>query len=184
MKPEKEEYINKLETTATQYKKPNQKMIDQYLQFYKNAKENKDIKACYLGVDKQFRIISRDSYISTLTDPEVMFEYVLYPQYCDGNIKIKAEVFGMMVSFIQSDNAIELYQAFSFLCAEMMMSKFFGKIPFTIFDKELAKVMKEKVVKMKNSLISFKDGDFGKYKTSVYDVICDIMKSSNLFCRE
>ena len=70
LKPEKEEYVNKLETTATQYKKPNQKMIDQYLQFYKNAKENKDIKACYLGVDKQFRIISRDSYISTLTDPE------------------------------------------------------------------------------------------------------------------
>lgn len=184
MKPEKEEYVNKLETTATQYKKPNQKMIDQYLQFYKNAKENKDIKACYLGVDKQFRIISRDSYISTLTDPEVMFEYVLYPQYCDGNIEIKAEVFGMMVSFIQSDNAIELYQAFSFLCAEMMMSKFFGKIPFTIFDKELAKVMKEKVVKMKNSLISFKDNDFGKYKTSMYDIICGIMKSSNLFCRE
>lgn len=184
MKPEKEEYVNKLETTATQYKKPNQKMIDQYLQFYKNAKENKDIKACYLGVDKQFRIISRDSYISTLTDPEVMLEYVLYPQYCDGNIEIKAEVFGMMVSFIQSDNAIELYQAFSFLCAEMMMSKFFGKIPFTIFDKELAKVMKEKVVIMKNSLISFKDSDFGKYKTSMYDIICGIMKSSNLFCRE
>ena len=184
MKPEKEEYVNKLETTATQYKKPNQKMIDQYLQFYKNAKENKDIKACYLGVDKQFRIISRDSYISTLTDPEVMLDYVLYPQYCDGNIEIKAEVFGMMVSFIQSDNAIELYQAFSFLCAEMMMSKFFGKIPFTIFDKELAKVMKEKVVKMKNSLISFKDNDFGKYKTSMYDIICGIMKSSNLFCRE
>ena len=176
MKPEKEEYVNKLETTATQYKKPNQKMIDQYLQFYKNAKENKDIKACYLGVDKQFRIISRD--------PEVMLEYVLYPQYCDGNIEIKAEVFGMMVSFIQRDNAIELYQAFSFLCAEMMMSKFFGKIPFTIFDKELAKVMKEKVVKMKNSLISFKDSDLGKYKTSMYDIICGIMKSSNLFCRE
>ena len=33
-------------------------------------------------------------------------------------------------------------------------------------------------------IISFKDGDFGKYKTSMYDVICDIMKSSNLFCRE
>ena len=113
-----------------------------------------------------------------------MLEYVLYPQYCDGNIEIKAEVFGMMVSFIQRDNAIELYQAFSFLCAEMMMSKFFGKIPFTIFDKELAKVMKEKVVKMKNSLISFKDSDFGKYKTSMYDIICGIMKSSNLFCRE
>lgn len=184
MKPEKEEYVNKLETTATQYKKPNQKMINQYLRIYEKSKENNDIKACYLGLDKQLRIVSRDSYISTLTDPEVMLEYVLYPQYCDGNIEIKAEVFGMMVSFIQSDNAIELYQAFSFLCAEMMMSKFFGKIPFTIFDKELAKVMKEKVVKMKNSLISFKDGDFGKYKTSMYDVICGIMKSSNLFCRE
>ena len=62
-----------------------------------------------------------------MTDPEVMLEYVLYPQYCEGHIKIKAEVFGMMVSFIQSDNAIELYQAFSFLCAEMMMNKFLEK---------------------------------------------------------
>ena len=167
MKSEKKDNINNQETTATQYKKPNQKMIDRYLQSYEKAKEDKDIKACYLGLDRQFRIVSRDSYISTLTDPEVMLEYVLYPQYCDGNIEIKAEVFGMMVYFIQSDNAIELYQAFSFLCAEMMMSKFFGKMPFTIFDEELAKVMKEKVVKMKNSLISFKDGDFGKYKTSM-----------------
>ena len=62
-----------------------------------------------------------------------------------------------------------------------MMNKFFGEIPFTIFDKNLANVMKEKVVKMKNSLISFKDGDFGKYKTSMYDVVQSIMKSSNLF---
>ena len=57
-------------------------------------------------------------------------------------------------------------------------------VQFLFFRHALAKVMKEKVVKMKNSLISFKDGDFGKYKTSMYDVICDIMKSSNLFCRE
>ena len=184
MESEKKDYISNQETTAVYYKKPNQKMIDRYLQIYEKAKENKNIKACYLGLDKQFRIIRRDSYISILTDPEVMFEYILYPQYCDGNTEIKAEVFDMMVSFIQSDNAVELYQAFSFLSAEIMMSKFFGKIPFTIFDKELAKVMKEKVVKMKNSLISFKDNDFGKYKTSMYDIICGIMKSSNLFCRE
>lgn len=184
MKSEKKDYINNQETAAAYYKKPNQKMIEQYLQLYKKAKENKDIKACYLGVDKQFRIISRDSYISTLTDPEVMLEYVLYPQYCEGNIKIKAEVLDMMISFTQSNNAIELYQAFSFLSAEMMMCKFFGEIPFVIFEKKLAKMMKKKALEMKNSLISFKDGDFGKYKTSVYDVICDIMKSSNLFCRE
>lgn len=163
------------------YKKPNQKVIDQYFRLYEKAKENNDIKACYLGVDKQFRIINRDSYISTVTDPEVMLEYVLYPQYYDGDIKIRAEALDVMISFVQSDNAIELYQAFNFLSAERMMNKFFGEIPFTIFDKNLAKVMKEKVVKIKNSLISFKDGDFGKYKTSMYDVIQSIMKSSNLF---
>lgn len=184
MESEKKDYISNQETTAVYYKKPNQKMIDRYLQIYEKAKENKNIKACYLGLDKQFRIVSRDSYISTLTDPEVMFEYVLYPQYCDGNIEIKAEVFDMMVSFVQSKNAIELYQAFSFLSAEIMMSKFLGEIPFIIFDKELAKIMKKKALEMKKLLISFKDGDFGKYKTSMYDVICDIMKSSNLFCGE
>lgn len=110
-----------------------------------------------------------------------MLEYVLYPQYYDGNVEIKAEALNIMISFVQSDNAIELYQAFNFLCAERMMNKFLGEIPFTIFDKNLANVMKEKVVKMKNSLISFKDGDFGKYKTSMYDVVQSIMKSSNLF---
>ena len=184
MKSEKKNYISNQKTIAAHYKKPNQKMIDQYLRIYEKSKESKDIKACYLGVNKQFRIISRDSYISTVTDPEVMLEYVLYPQYCEGNIKIKAEALDMMISFIQSNNAIELYQAFSFLSAEMMMCKFFGEIPFVIFDKKLAKMMKKKALEMKNLLISFKDGDFGKYKTSMYDVICDIMKSSNLFCRE
>lgn len=183
MKSEKKDYINNQETAAY-YKKPNQKMIEQYLQLYKKAKENRDIKACYLGVAKQFRIISRDSYILTLTDPEVMLEYVLYPQYCEGNIKIKAEVLDMMISFIQSENAIEIYQAFNFLSAEMMMFKIFGEIPFVIFDKKLAKMMKKKALEMKESLISFKDGDFGKYKASMYDVICSIMKSNNLFCEE
>lgn len=91
------------------------------------------------------------------------------------------EVLDMMISFIQSNNAIEIYQAFSFLSAEMMMKKFFGKIPFVVFDKKLAKMMKKKALEMKKSLISFKDGDFGKYKASIYDVICGIMKSSNLF---
>lgn len=144
MESEKKDYISNQETTAVYYKKPNQKMIDRYLQIYEKAKENKNIKACYLGLDKQFRIIRRDSYISILTDPEVMFEYILYPQYCDGNTEIKAEVFDMMVSFIQSDNAVELYQAFSFLSAEIMMSKFLGEIPFVVFDKKLAKMMKKK----------------------------------------
>lgn len=156
MKSEKNDHINNQETTMAHYKKPNQKMKEQYLWIYEKAKESKDIKACYLGVNKQFRIISRDSYISTVTDPEVMLEYVLYPQYFEGNIKIKAEALDMMISFIQSNNAIELYQAFSFLSAEMMMCKFFGEIPFVIFDKKLAKMMKKKALEIKNSLISLK----------------------------
>lgn len=56
------------------YKKPNQKMIDQYFQLYEKAKKNNNIKACYLGVDKQFRITNKDSYVSTVTDPEVILE--------------------------------------------------------------------------------------------------------------
>lgn len=50
--------------------------------------------------------------------------------------------------------------------------------------KKLAKMMKKKALEMKKTLISFKDSDFEKYKTSMYDIICGIMKSSNLFCRE
>ena len=35
MKSEKKDYINNQETTAAYYKKPNQKMIEQYLRPYK-----------------------------------------------------------------------------------------------------------------------------------------------------
>ena len=48
MKSEKKDSINNQETTATQYKKPNQKMINQYLRIYEKSKENNDIKACYI----------------------------------------------------------------------------------------------------------------------------------------
>lgn len=89
MESEKKDYISNQETTAVYYKKPNQKMIDRYLQIYEKAKENKNIKACYLGLDKQFRIIRRDSYISILTDPEVMFEYILYLNIVMGILKLK-----------------------------------------------------------------------------------------------
>lgn len=36
----------------------------------------------------------------------------------------------------------------------MMMFKIFGEIPFVIFDKKLAKMMKKKALEMKESLIS------------------------------
>lgn len=62
MESEKKDYISNQETTAVYYKKPNQKMIDRYLQIYEKAKENKNIKACYLGLDKQFRIIRKENY--------------------------------------------------------------------------------------------------------------------------
>ncbi|RHS97546.1 hypothetical protein DW903_18200 [Ruminococcus sp. AM42-10AC] len=59
MKSEKKDSINNQETTATQYKKPNQKIINQYLRIYEKSKENNDIKACYIFAAKKPRCLRR-----------------------------------------------------------------------------------------------------------------------------
>ena len=104
MESEKKDYISNQETTAVYYKKPNQKMIDRYLQIYEKAKENKNIKACYLGLDKQFRIIRRDSYIS------------IYRRFPADPVKTEK----LEIHYISAEKPS------SFLCGDFLI----GKIPF------------------------------------------------------
>ncbi|HFI0743673.1 TPA: NAD glycohydrolase toxin immunity factor [Streptococcus suis] len=163
------------------YKKPNQKMMGRYLSIYQRAQAEGKTRECYLGQDKDYRIISRDSYICSVTDPEVLLEFVLYPLYVDGTVNVKSELLSYISDFILSENPIEYYQAYSFLCGEMMLTKVYGDIPFRIFDRSIAKVMYDRLHKMENKLQNFKEGDFGKYKNTMYDMICEIVKSSELF---
>lgn len=144
------------------YKKPNQAMIDRYLLIFKKAEANGKLRECFVGEDKEYRINSRDSYISSVTDPEVLLEFVLYPLYVDGNISVKGILLNTLLEFVQSNNPLEYYQAFSFLCGEMMLSKVYGELPFVLFDESLARVMRDRLSEMAENLKQYRDGDFGK----------------------
>lgn len=165
------------------YKKPNQAMIDRYLVIFQKAEANGKLRECFVGEDKEYRINNRDSYISSVTDPEVLLEFVLYPLYVDGNISVKGRLLNILLEFVQSNKPLEYYQAFSFLCGEMMLSKVYGEIPFELFDESIARVMMDRLSEMADKLKQYKDGDFGKYKNTMYDMVCEIINSSKLFAK-
>ncbi len=163
------------------YTKPNQTIIDKYVRLYTSAKDENSLLKCYLGSEKEFRLINQDSYFTEITDPEVMLEYVLYPLYLDGMNDIPDEMLNVMNNFIDSGNVLEIYQAFCYLNAEMMMQKIYDEVPFLVFNSRIAEEMKKKALEMKEELENYRIGEFGKYKSSMYDTIVSIMDASDLF---
>jgi hypothetical protein len=87
----------------------------------------------------------------------------------------------VMNNFIDSGNVLEIYQAFCYLNAEMMMQKIYDKVPFLVFNSRIAEEMKKKALEMKEELENYRIGEFGKYKSSMYDTIVSIMDASDLF---
>lgn len=164
-----------------EYKKPNQKMIEQYLKKYLSAKGIGSPRLCYLGKAPHYRIKSRDSYIRSLTDPQVFLLYVLYPRFVDGDTEIINEAKKMMKEFAESEKPEEFYQAFCFLCDENGFKKEYEKIPFQIFDEEILTIMKSRIPVMKKKLQEYREDDFGKYISTMYDTVIAIIENNPFF---
>ena len=163
------------------YKKPNANMIDEYMKPYLKAKEQNNIQRCFLGEDKKFRINNKDSYIKNLTDPTVLLEYVIYPLYLDGDTTVKEELIDTILQFADSTYPIEFYHASSFLCGEEMLLKLYKELPFVVFDKTIAKRMSGRLEEMRLPMQNYKEGDFGKYMNTMYDIVQGIISASPLF---
>lgn len=155
------------------YRKPNQKIIDRYFNIYQNC----SLRECLMGLQKECRIYNRDSYMSCITDPEVFLECVIYPLFIDGD----KDIFNLLVKeidfLISSNNPIEYFQGINYLCGEIMLKKIYGELPFCVFDENRINLIKSRLIDMKGKMESYREGDFGKHRETMYDMANRILMS-------
>lgn len=163
------------------YKKPNQLMLNHYTERYQRARDDGELLKCVIGNDSEYRINSRDSYYANISDPEIILEYVLYPQYVDGDIGVEIEIKRVLEQLAMSENALCYFQAFSFVSAEMMMKKYFGEIPFSVVSGELIAILKNRLASMSDKLQTYNEGDFGSYQNTMFDTVQTIIETCDMF---
>ena len=163
--------IIKARETKQMYSKPNQAIIDKYMNIYNRA----SLRDCLVGENADCRIYNRDSYMSTITDPEVFLEYVIYPQYIQGNKEIETAIIKEVEQLIASNNPIEFFQSINYLCCEKMLIKIYKEIPFCIYNDDRIKWIDSRLPEMKEQMIFCRYGDFGKYKETMFDMASRIM---------
>ena len=158
------------------YEKPNQQLIDNYKKIFDRACTESSLKDCMIGKVSSYRIYSRDSYISTITAPEVFLEYVAFTEYLSGNQSIKQEIFKVIHELALSENPLEFFQSINYLGGEMMLKKVYGELPFEIFDYSLVASLEKRLPMMKEVMVNYKEGDFSKYKDTIYDMAVSILR--------
>ena len=163
------------------YIKPDNKMTYMYKKIYLTRKKEGRVKDVYIGTDESCRIYSKDSCYSGITDSGLMLEYVLFPIYLEGNTEIKTEVINVINEFINSNDILEYYQAFMFLSSEALMKSIYGDIPFTIFTLDAVKKMVNRLPDMENKLKNYRKGEFGRYHSSMYANVRQVVEFINKF---
>lgn len=154
------------------YKKPNKILVDRYSAIFARA----SLSECMIGLKNECRIYSRDSYMSCITDPEVFLECVIYPRYIDGDKEIFSDFSKEIDKMINSDNPIEFFQSINYFCGERMLKKIHGELQFYIFNEKRIHAIVSRLSDMKDRMVSYREGDFGKYKETMYDLACRILR--------
>lgn len=165
--------------------KTDQSIIKSISRTFQAAYLDGKLKECFVGLDNDYRINFKDSYYRTITDPKIMFRYVLYPMYIESvgeERKILLETIeDLITELIISSEPLEYFQAFHYLDAERIIELIYGDLPFKIFTKTLYKKMISRLPIMENILTEYKEGEFCLYSASLYDTVKQIVESNNMF---
>lgn len=156
-------------------------MIDHFTERFQKAKEEGMLVKCLVGKDSEYRINNHDSYYSSISDPEVILEFVVYPQFVDGNKSVENEIKEVIEQLALSEDVIFYFQAFSFVSAEMMMKKYFGEIPCSVVSDELIVILKSRLASMSDKLQTYNEGEFGMYQNTMFDTVQSIIETCDVF---
>ena len=55
-----------------------------YQNIYLNARKDGNEILCYIGIDKRYRIYTKDSYYENISDMDALLELCIYPIYING----------------------------------------------------------------------------------------------------
>lgn len=150
--------------------------------YLKARKEKKELK-CFIGIDKNYRVLSRDSYFDNISDMDIILESCIYPLYTKGYIEIKDEVQKIVESMINSNDVLQIFQVFNLIMSQEIEMRMYSNIPFQIdFSTNIDKLL-EKKNELKLQMKNYKENGFERYNESMWDFVEKICRKS-IFIRK
>lgn len=164
-----------------EYKVLNKDLVDKYIRIYQNAKNDGNEIQCLIGIDSRYRMTTRDSYLDCMTDPDVVFEYCLYPMYLSGDTGVKKDIEEELIKMSNSNDVLEVFQAFRFVMSQDMLNKVYINIPFLVDFTEISKILMARINEFEAEMKNYEQGNVDIYGDSLWDEVERIIRKSTTF---
>lgn len=158
-----------------------QQYTQQYTQSYVDAINSGFEKCCLIGKEAKYRMNARDSILTQLTDQDVLLKYCLYPLYHDGDQSIGARIESYLKELVESEDIICIYQVVNFIYTQDQFIESYEDLPFVINVKEVVPLLVGRIEKLSDKMKVFREGEFGLYPATIYEMIQGMMKNSASF---
>lgn len=149
--------------------KPSADIMKKYIS---TGQENK----CFIGRDQEARIVKRDSVITTLSDPEALFDNCLYPLFKEGSIDAKGLLRRNLDAMASSDDVLSLFQAVRILFTQIEYEKTYDSLPFEVNVSEYLPTLSRCVEEKKYDMESHREGEFAKSRRNMYQQSINMLR--------
>lgn len=151
-----------------------------YQAIYLAAEKENEAIQCFTGVDKEYRITTRDSYYSDISDMDSVLELCIYPLYEKGNTEIKDRLQKIIEEMANSDDVLQIFQVFNLIMAQDIAIKLNSSIPFEIDFSTIMETLLQKKATLEEEMKNYQDNGFDRFRESIWDCIERICKKSKL----
>lgn len=151
-----------------------------YQNIYLTARKDGNEKLCYIGIDKNYRIYTKDSYYDNISDMDALLELCIYPIYINGCHEIEQEVKKIIISMTNSNDILQIYQVFNLIMSQEIETKMYTEIPFVIDFSDCIPCLLKKKTELMDEMKNYNQNGFDKYRENIWDSIEKICRKSTL----
>ena len=152
------------------------KYTESYTKAYLKALENKREQECFIGEKAEYRMMSRESMMSSITDMRVLLEYCIYPLYVGGYREIDSRIKTVIHEVIDKGDVLGLYQVIRFIYVQNQLLKKYKNLPVVIDVEDIVSSVLDNVESLKDDMINYKKFDFDLYPKNMYEMIQGMVK--------
>lgn len=149
-----------------------------YQNIYLEARKDGRAKDCFIGIDKRYRIVSKDSYYDNISDMDSILEFCIYPLYLKGYSLIKEEVERIVSEMTDSNDVIQIFQVFNLIMSQEIEERMYSNIPVEIDFSSLMENLMEKKDELEMQMKEYKENGFDRFHESIWESIERICRKS------
>lgn len=151
-----------------------------YQNIYLEARKNGYEKYCFVGVDKKYRIITKDSYYDNISDMDILLELCIYPLYLKGYIEIKDEVQKIVEEMANSNDILQIFQVFNLIMSQEIEMKMYSNTPFQVDFSKVIDILFYKKNELQEQMKNYKENGFERFSESIWECIERICRKSKI----